>query len=304
MNRIALYILSSLITLTICADTFAQPQLQRRLESLSPTDPIGYILLAEDVSGSAKDVGEILLARRLFVLAFVLAEKDPSQAEAAEFPIRASACLALADLETSEDRKRWLRALAGRIDRRYAGQRWDAADAPHQADESAFLLAEAVGLMLSGDGSLARERLDDPRVLALLEQTRDILDRPGNEASSAAILREAQIWPCPECGNARGVPDRSEGGQVRRLCSTCRGNPGPVISREALIAYLGYQSLLLHGTQKSWAAELAVGLGRPILDPEPSEIAPTMGVDPTKVYYRAGKWLDQSEFMASGAGQE
>jgi len=304
MKGLAQYVFSVLIALSLCAESLAQSQLQRRLESLSPTDPMGYFLLAEDISGNAKDVGEILLARRLFVLSFVLAEKYQSHPEAAEFPIRASACLALANLETSEDRKRWLRALAGRIDRRYAEQRWDAADAPDQADESAFLLAEAVGLMLSGDGSLARDRLDDPRVHALLEQTRDILDRPGNEASSAAILREAQIWPCPECGNARGVPDRSEGGQVRRLCSTCRGNPGPVISREAHIDYLGYQSLLLHGTQKSWAAELAVGLGRPILDPEPSEIAPTMGVDPTKVYYRAGNWLDQSEFMALSPGQE
>jgi len=295
---------SVLLAAYLCSCAFAQDEYQQRLEALAPADPAGYYLLAEDIASSAQKNEDVILARRLFVLAFVLAERGTTQDNPAAFPIRASACIALAHLETSEDRKRWLRALAGRIDRRYAGPRWDAADGSTQADETTLLLAEAVGLMLSGDGSLARERLDDPRVIALLDQTRDILDRPGNEASSAAIKREVQIWPCPECGNARGVPDRSEGGQVRRLCSTCRGNPGPVISRAAHISYLGYQSLLLQGTQKSWAAELAVGLGRPILDPEPSEIAPNMGVDPTKVYFRTGRWLDRDELMALDAGKE
>ena len=63
------------------------------------------------------------------------------------------------------------------------------------------------------------------------------------------------------------------------------------------MAYLAYESLLLHGTQKSWSAELAVGRGRSLLDPEPSEVAPSMGVDPTKVHYRDGKWLDDRELM-------
>ena len=295
--RLGLVLFGALLT----TSALAQSDYKRQLESLAPSDPKGYFLLAEDIAGQSRGVEDVQLARRLYVLAFVLAQKgraiDPDNPEGSDFPIAASACLGLADLESTEDRKRWLWALAGRLDERYAARRWDSSNQSDTPNEAALLLSEAIGLALSGDGSLARERFDDPRVITLLEQTRDLLDRPGNEASSSAIRRDAEVWPCPECGNARGVPDRSEGGQVRRLCSTCRGNPGPVISRDAFVAYLAYQSALLHGTQKSWSAELVVGRGRTLLDPEPSEVAPSMGVDPTKVHYRDGKWLDDRELM-------
>ncbi len=289
---------SVVIFLLFASCASSQSDIERRLEALAPSDPKGYFLLAEDVADQATGVEETQLARKLYVLAFVLAQKNQAKEDAeSQFPIAASACLGLADLEPTEARKRWLHALAGRLDERYAARRWDSESQSETPNQAALLLAEAIGLALSGDGSLARERFDDPRVKALIEETRDIIDRPGNEASTSAIQREAEIWPCPECGNARGVPDRSEGGQVRRLCSTCRGNPGPVISREALVAYLAYQSVLLRGTQKSWSAELVVGHGRTLLDPEPSEVAPSMGVDPTKVYYRDGQWLDSRELM-------
>lgn len=289
-----------LLLLTMLAVTpHAQAQLDtdRRLEALAPADPMGYFLLAEEVAAESRTIENLQLARRLYVLAFALADRSPARQAEQEFPLAASACLGLAALETTDARKQWLRALAGRLDSRYAERRWDASGGPEQASEAAILLAEAVGLALSGDGSLARERLDDPRVAALLDQTREMIDRPGSPASSAAIAREAQIWPCPECGNARGVPDRAQGGQTMRLCSTCRGNPGPVITREALIAYLGYQSLLLRGTQKSWSAQLAVGLGRPLLDPEPSEVAPSMGVNPAQVHFRNGRWLTDEQLL-------
>lgn len=281
----------------------AQDDLESKLEALSPGDPAAYFRLAEDVADQARDVESVQLARRLYVLAFMLADQSQSDTDA-EFPIAASACVGLAALERTEDRKRWLLSLAGRLDERYAKRRWDTMSDDEQASEAALLLSEAIGLVLSGDGSLARERFDDPRVTKLLEETRDILNRPGSGASSTGIQREAEIWPCPECGNARGVPDRSEGGQVRRFCSTCRGNPGPVITRETLVAYLSYQSLLLHGTQRSWSAELAVNQGRPLLDPQPSEVPVNMGVNPTKVHYRDGQWLDDEELMELQDGVE
>lgn len=280
----------------------AQGDLDRQLEALSPSDPMGYFLLAEDVASEPRSIESVQLARRLYVLAFTLADRAKADPAEEAFPLAASACVGLAALETTEARRRWLRALAGRLDERYAERRWDASSQTEQPSDASLLLAETIGLALSGDGSLARERLDDPRVAALLEQTRDILDRPGSGASSAAIVRETQIWPCPECANARGVPDRAEAGQTQRLCSTCRGNPGPIITRETFIAYLGYQSMLLRGTQKSWSAELAVGLGRPLLDPEPSEVAVSMGVDPSEVHYRKGRWLNDEELMELTGG--
>ena len=283
--------------------TQAQQSYESRLESLTPSNPIAYFRLAEEVASSGGTADEQQLARRLYAIAFALTSKDTTAKES-EFPIAASACLGLADLERSTSRKRWLLALAGRLDPRYATRSWDASEQANPSNDAALLLAEAIGLSLSGDGSLARERFDDPRVAALLEETRGVLDRPGTGASSTLIKREAQIWPCPECGNARAVPDRSEGGQVRRLCSTCRGNPGPVISRETFVAYLAYQAVILHGTQRSWSADLAVNQGQPLLDPQPEEVAVYVGIDPSKVYYRKGRWLDRSEVVASGLGQE
>jgi len=298
MNPIAR--VAAILLLALCTRAAgAQPDRERRLEALSPTDPLGYFLLAEEVAGESKGIEDVRLAQRLYVLALVLDQRRPSRDPGAPFPIAASACLGLADLEPSKDRKRWLLALAGRLDSRYAERRWDGEPSADQPTEAALLLSEAIGLVLSGDGSLARQRLDDPRVRTLLEQTRDLLDRTGSQASSAAFQREALVWPCPECGNARVVPDRAQGGQAVRFCSTCRGNPGPVISREALVDYLRYQSLLLRGTQKSWSATLAVGLGRPLLDPEPSEVAPALGVDPARVHNRGGRWLTEQEFMES-----
>lgn len=297
--------LATIICLAIFAACGAQSQqsFEAKLESLAPSDPIAYFRLAEEVASSGGTADDQQLARRLYAIAFLLTS-DETDSHESEFPIAASACLGLAELERSTTRKRWLLALAGRLDPRYASKSWDASEQANSSSEAALLLAEAIGLSLSGDGSLARERFDDPRVESLIEETRGILDRPGTGASSTLIKREAQIWPCPECGNARAVPDRSEGGQVRRLCSTCRGNPGPIISRESFVAYLAYQAVILHGTQRSWSADLAVNQGRPLLDPQPEEVAVYVGIDPTKVYYRKGRWLDRSEVMASGSGQE
>src|SRR5690606_27695929 len=105
--------------------SLSQSDIERRLEALAPSDPKGYFLLAEDVADQARGVEETQLARKLYVLAFVLAQKNQTKEDVeSQFPIAASACLGLADLEPTQARKRWLHALAGRLDERYAARRW------------------------------------------------------------------------------------------------------------------------------------------------------------------------------------
>lgn len=279
-----------------------QTRYEAKLEALAPSNPLGYFLLAEEVAEVARKNDEVDLARRLYVLSIVLSENKPQVDRSAGFPVTASASVGLASLETVESRKQWLLALAGRIDERYAARRWDETDSGDTADEASLQLSEAIGLTLSGDGSLARTRFDDPRVSSLLEESRDGVNGPTSQASATGILREAEIWPCPECGNARIVADRSKGGSARRLCSTCRGNPGPVVDKQTFLDYLAFQSALLKGKQKSWSAELAVDGAAPLRDPDSSEIAPTMGVDPELVYYRSGRWVSRDSVLENVDG--
>jgi hypothetical protein len=50
------------------------------------------------------------------------------------------------------------------------------------------------------------------------------------------------------------------------------------------------ESLLLQGSQRSWAAQLSVDHGAPLLDPDPDAVADTFNIDPTLVLYRDGQW--------------
>lgn len=279
-----------------------QLRYQTRLEALAPSNPLGYFLLAEEIANVARRNEDVALARRLYVLSIVLSKDKPQVDRSAGFPVSASASIGLASLETIESRRRWLIALAGRLDERYAARRWDVPESESGSDTAGFLLSEAIGLTLSGDGSLARERFEDPRVIALLETTRDGLNGPTSKASATAIRREAEVWPCPECANVRIVADRSEGGSARRICSTCRGNPGPVVDKQTFIDYLAFQSALLKGVQNSWSAELAVGGLAPLRDPDVSEIAPTMNVDPDLVYYRNRQWVSREDVLENPGG--
>jgi len=297
-----LAVLTCVALIPMASAQSAKVRFADRLGRLTPSDPIGYFELAEEVTDVAGGIEDTMLARRLYVLSLTLSLTRPEADRKAGFPIAASSCLGLAALERSDERRRWLQALAGRLDARYAVRRWDVPATQDQSTEVPLLAAEAVGLVLSGDGTLARDRLEDPRVHALLDRTRDVLDRPDTKASLTALEQEAQIWPCPECGNARAVPDRNAGGRARRLCSTCRGNPGPVLEDQTFAAYIAYQSVLLQGVQRSWSAELAVGGGKPLIDPEPGEVAPVFEIDPSEVYFRFGRWSSTSDGLEPSTG--
>lgn len=265
----------------------AIPDLEARLESLSPEDALPYFLLAEEVASESTDPSHDRLARQLFAVAY---ELDRVRAGS----LRASICLGLASLERIEETRRWLLATAGAIDPRYAATDWSIAVAAVGQDDTAYKLATALGLVRAGEGRRALELLDDPAVRALLHQFRAAI--PGGPV---ALVTHARNWPCPECRNERVSTRMVQGSPQRLLCNTCRGNPGPAMTEGELVSHLRFEAQLLSGIQRSWSAQIVTDLGQPLLDPDPHTLAQTLmdryGVRYDRPYYRNGQWVQRPD---------
>ncbi|MFG0326830.1 MAG: hypothetical protein ACF8SC_06140 [Phycisphaerales bacterium JB037] len=295
MTALKAVLAATLFGLVLAGTTRAQPDTPRspewsdRLRSLSPNDPEAYFLLGEEVAAAVTNPEDLELATRLFVLAFELdrADGDPTW-------ISPSACIALADLSRLQRERRWLLALASSLDPRYAQSDWHRADPVGESRESAFAAAEAVGLVRAGEGILARERLADPEVRALIERYEELLSPVGVGGWANRVQRDAELWPCPECKNARITKLLSGPRADYSVCPVCNGNPGPRLTREEFIAHLRFESVLLNGVQRNWSAQFAVDGGVPLRDPDVEELAPTLRVDPSLSIYRNGRWVEPS----------
>jgi hypothetical protein len=274
------------------ADSPIPSQLHPRLETLSPADPRAYFLLGEEVAAMATTPDLTTLARTLYVLAFELDRRRQAAGAAADPGLAASACLALADLSSLEEDRRWLVALARSIDRRYASPDWSRAAQPTYSGQAALRAAEFLGLVRSGDGHRARDLLRDPEVDQVLHDFERMIGGLG----SSGMLREMELqsrqWPCVQCGNAR-ITRLGETSPPRRgICPTCNGNPGPELSRSDLVNQLRFESGLLNGIQSSWSAQLTLDMGAPLREPSPAELAPVMRINPDAVYWREGLWVE------------
>jgi hypothetical protein len=268
------------------APRITDAELIRRLEALRPDDPEAYFLLAEEVADTAADRDATELARTLYVLAFHLdLQRAPQGA------IAASAAVGLAQIERLERDRRWLLAMAGTIDRRYAAPDWNVPASLSVSEETAYLAAAAIGLARSGDGRDAKRLLDDRGVRDLLRRYERAIGSSGETGALFRIEKYTEQWPCRECGNSRVVTKPTERGAELRLCSTCRGNPGPRLSEEEFIAQLRFESYLLSGIQRSWAAQEIVDQGAPLRDPDPADVADTFGIDVNRCWWRGGQWV-------------
>ncbi|MEM8756232.1 MAG: hypothetical protein AAGF47_00430 [Planctomycetota bacterium] len=269
------------------------PDLDDRLAALSPDDPVAYFELGEEIADAASTPEERAVAQRLYVLSFSIA----SEGELHRW-LLPSSCLALAAIEPGEERRAWLRALASLTDPRYtAAPAASGLELDAQAAAAALRLAEFVGLSRAGLGRLARDRLEDPAVQALAEQ---IHIEPSSRSRPIAISRlrsEAAIWPCPECANARTIPDPDDRRSSVIYCPTCRGDPGPLLTPKEFVGAVVLEAVLLEAGATSWSADLALGLDRPIRDPSPAELAAMYGVD------TAARWFINGEWSASPADQ-
>lgn len=267
------------------------PAQRTQLRNLTPEGadgPDSYVRLAEEIADTAGERAQFDLAKSLYALGYELARTRGQPG------LAATACLGLASIERLEHDRQWLLAVAAAVDPRYGRPDWIVPASAAPTEETALRAAEAIGLARAGEGREARRRLDDPAVAALLNDYDRALGTTGATGAVFKIEKASSEWPCPECRNSRVVTRPGPGGGELRLCTICRGNPGPMLTHAELIAQLRFEATLLNGIQRSWAAQIAVDLGAPLRDPDPEQLAGVYGVDAKRPYWRDGRWVADS----------
>ncbi len=255
-----------------------------RLAALRPSNPEGYYLLGEEAADAAFDATGRQLAVELFVLAVHLdLQQQGIHATAA------AACIGLASLTPSTRDQRWLVFMARTLDARRSPPPWLAQQAPETQESAGYQIATMLGYVRSGDGVPARHLLDNPEVRSAFESYDSMLSYLGG-GNVNTILRQAQRWPCPECGNERAVRRPGNPPEYRE-CPICHGDPGPEMSEREFLGQLTFEALLLQGTQRSWAAQIATDGGEPLRDADPAAIAQAYSMDTRQVLWRDGRWV-------------
>lgn len=267
------------------------PALSKRLETLSASDPQGYLLLAEEVADAAQSAEQLKLARQLYTLALTL-DAMAQQTSGSATGIGTSACYGLAELTRSRTERRWLIAVGESL--RPRSDRVRAAPLTDQPSSwaTAINLVDAISLARSGEGRRAESLLRRPGVDDLLTRYERALDDRGYFNAAGRLRRWITDWPtCPECNNRRVVNRPESGRTVLRACGTCDGNPGPPLEVDELVNQVRFQSSLLSGISNSWATALLTDGGEPIREPEAGEVATLYGVDPAATSWQDGRWV-------------
>lgn len=263
------------------------PDLEQRLAALRPTEPESYLRLGEDVAAGATDARGRELARTLYTLAFVL---DRRRSGVLIFPTATSACLALAEMSPNDAERAWLISMARSIDPRLSYPDWSRSE-PQTADSNtAYLATVFVGLVRAGDSIRARRVIEYPGVRDLIRRHERLLSPINDTGGLSELEREMARWPCPECTGKRIVRRYQTNPPQYRVCSVCRGTLGPRIDPEVLAAHLRFESRLLAGKARSWAAQVVSDGGAPLRDADPSELPAAMNVNPDAFLWRNGGW--------------
>lgn len=258
--------------------------LTARLEALSPADPLAYFRFAEEVAYESPTREGAALARRLYLLAYLLDEQ-----RGGPLALGSSVGLALADLAASDDERAWLLALARVLDDAGAPLRWPASQAIEAPREDrALLLATALGEFRAGRYRQASDHFANPDLRALLDRFNALISGGTN-----GIITHLRTSPplCRECHNRRVVRSETDPHGAARLCYTCAGDPGPHLPQAELVRHLRLESLLLRGEQRSWAAQLVVDGAEPLRAVDPDELPAWFGVDASRPLYRDGQWV-------------
>lgn len=283
-RRLTLCALAAIGALALALGAGAQvPNLEARLEALTPSAPMAYFRLAEEVAYENTTPSGVELARRLYLLAYLLDEERGGQ-----LSLGASVALALADLERSEEKQTWLRSLAQVLAPGDASPRWGAleplAGDPHEHEHE---LAVLLGEYRAGRYRDVKEAWENEELRGALHRYDDLLRAHPVSAIDAELRTHSPL--CRVCRNRRYVPSDERGG-VARLCTECLGDPGPGLTRQGLEEFLLLESLLLDGEQRSWSAQLLSDGGEPLRAVDPQELSATYGVDASEPVYREGEW--------------
>lgn len=172
-----------------------------------------------------------------------------------------SAALALADMEENPQAKRRLVALATLLgDELPGGGAMESAQPTTGVVES---ISEAMSLYRRGRGPQALSELERSGALSVLKQYGNLL--PG--------------------GYDQFVQD----------CRIYRNNLPPTLSDAELARMLRLEVALLAGEDRSWASDLLVTEGTPLIEVDPARVAESLNVDATRSVYRNGAWVQPAE---------
>lgn len=279
------------------------PGLAQELTALSPDSPRAYFLLAErvaDVASERSDDSLRRLARQLAVLSYELTKRGGGGGGAAGGGVGGSVddsarsvCLLLASIAPSVQEARWLRALAGTFDRDILGAVYDPPGTGPSRDEAALDAATVLGLVRTGQGRRAEQRLKKPGVEELLQRHEKLLSPAGMSGEFDRLRRTMADWPtCPQCRGKRAITRTDNNGRLAgvTLCDTCGGQPGPRIPLSELVLQLRLEALLLSGIQRSWSGQILIDNGAPMRELDADELAARLGIDPLKPLWRDGVW--------------
>lgn len=266
--------------------------LHQRLADLDGSDAMVYIELAEEVTSETGSPQDRDLARQLFTSAYHLELSTERRPE-----VLAGACLGLAMLEPGDEGAAWLVAVASIIDPRVSRGSAAGGLALAVTPEVALAAANALGLARSGEGRRAARIYEDPAVKEVFERYGVLLGGTGGLSGVARFERALRDWPDLECGGARVITRRGEGGVIEtQPCPICNGNPGPPMTEAEYLAQLRFESRLLRGIHQSWGAQVAADGGAPLLDPDPQRVPELLAaryrVVPERRLWRDGQWLD------------
>ncbi len=273
------------------AEASVAKQFAAELAALSPARVEGYLELAERVSDESLDRGHTALATRLCVIAY-----EVDRGRSARASIAASACLQIASLTGSTRDRQWLTSLARAIDPRQAPAGWVDQTEAATGDSASYRLAVLLGELRAGDGIPARRQLGDPEILGIVSQLEPAMRRTRVSSGLWEMQRQAERWPCRECGNQRFVKKMQSGVLEFRVCPVCRGRPGPDMTPDSFLTQLRFETWLLQGAQRSWAAQLGVDGGATLVDPDPGELSRVFGVDPFYCVWREASWHEDPAF--------
>jgi hypothetical protein len=266
----------------------APADLADRLRSLRPSDPEAYLKLGEDVAVWAEESRGRELARKLFGLAFIL---DRQRSSGSTAPTATSACLALAQLASTNAERTWYVALARSLDQRLALPAWASRRGEATDPATSYLASLYVGLVRAGDTIRAQKVLAQPGVREMIKRHERLLSPIGDNGGLNVLEREMARWPCPECAGKRIVRKYQSVPPQYRVCSVCNGTLGPKIVPVELAAQLRFESRMLDGSARSWASEVLSDGGAPLMDVDPLEVPKILRLDPTHTLWREGLWI-------------
>lgn len=257
-------------------------KLQDRLAALSPENPMDYFDLAEEIAyempmGVARD-----LARRLFVLSVMLDRRSPDP-----IGLTQSACIALAELATDADERRWLRSLGESVREDVGRPSWRLRAEIRQTDDTPDQFARAMGAFRAGDGAPMRAIMRRIDGAALLRDAG--LDHETASGVMRDLQRLAPVMRPPGPGrDGRVVRSTRDGVQTVEIDPETGGNPGPGLGSSEFLDHLRAELKLLGATPSTWSGQLMLDRGRVYRDPDPDALHLHFGIDVELSVWRPG----------------